>query len=100
MIVRLEHAHGLARLHQQSLVVLQILQGRDDGVVCLPTPRRAPRSAINDKVLGTLGNISVEIVHQHAHGSFLLPAFAGDGVAARRANGGRGLGEFRFNGHE
>ena len=86
MIVRLEHAHGLARLHQQSLVVLQILQGGDDGTVCLPTPRRAPRSAINDKVLGTLGNVSVEIVHKHAHGSFLLPAFADYGVAVGRAN--------------
>ena len=99
MIVRLEHAHGLARLHQQSLVVLKLLQRRDDGVVCLPTARRPPRSAVDHKILRTLGDFVVKIVHQHAHGSFLLPAFASDGVAAGRANRGVSL-NFSFDGHE
>jgi hypothetical protein len=69
-------------------------------VICLPTARRASRAAIDDKILGTLGNVRVEIVHQHAHGSFLLPAFAGDLIAARGANRRWGLSEFRFNRHE
>ncbi len=100
IIVRLEHAHGFARLHQQSLVVLQVLKARNNGVVCLPTPRRPPRSAVDDEVLRPLGDVRVEVVHEHAHRSFLLPAFANDGVSARRANGRRSLGEFRSNGHE
>jgi hypothetical protein len=50
--------------------------------------------------LRTLRNFLVEIVHEHAHGGFLLPAFTGDLVAARGANGGWGLEDFRFNGHE
>src|ERR1022692_1706274 len=95
MIVRLEHAHRLARLHQQSLVVLQLLQSCDDGVVRLPTPRRPTGSAVHNKVLRTLGNFLVEVVHEHAHGGFLLPAFASDRVAAGRANRGVSLG-FRF----
>ncbi len=99
MVVGLEYSDGLARLHQQSFVVLQILQSRDDGVVSLPTARCSAGSAVHDKILGTLGNISVEVIHEHAHGSFLLPAFAGDGVAARRANGRMSLCEFRINGH-
>ncbi len=55
-------------------------------------------SAVNHEILGALSHFLVEIVHQHAHGSFLLPAFAGDGVATWRANGSLGL-NFCFNRH-
>jgi hypothetical protein len=100
MIVRLKYAHRLARLHQQSFIILEVFQRRNDSVICLPTARRASRSAIHDKVLGALGNVRVEIVHEHAHGSFLLPAFAVDLIAARGTNGRWGLSEFGSNRHE
>jgi hypothetical protein len=100
MIVRLENADGLTGLNQQSLVVLQLFESCDDGVVSLPAPRRAAGSSVYDQVLRTFGDVGVEIIHQHAHGGFLLPAFASEGVAARRANGSRSLNEFRFDGHE
>src|ERR1700730_1964231 len=91
MIVRLKNADRLARLHQQSLIILKLPQRGDDGVVSLPTARGASGSAVHDKILRTLGYVGIKVVHEHAHGSFLLPTFANDGVAAGRANGSRDL---------
>ncbi len=45
-----------------------------------------PRPAVDDQVLGLLGDFGIEIVHQHAQRGFLLPAFAGKRGAARRAH--------------
>ena len=98
VVVGLENANGLAGLHQQGLVVGKSLQRRDDGAVGFPTARGAARSAVDDKIFRALGDLFVEVVHEHAHGGFLLPAFAGDGVAARRANGCGSL-NFGLNGH-
>src|SRR5580692_3404743 len=98
MIVRLEDADRFARLHQQSLVILELFQSCDDGLVSLPTAGRAPGSAVDDKILWTLGNLAIEVVHQHAHSRFLLPAFAGDLIAAGRANRDGSL-NFSFDGH-
>jgi hypothetical protein len=98
VIVGFENADGLARLHQQGFVVGQSFQRRDDGVVGFPTARSAARSAVDDEVFRALGDFLVEVVHEHAHGGFLLPAFARDGVAAGRANGSRSL-DFSLNGH-
>src|ERR1035438_453198 len=78
--------------------VLKMLQRFDDGAISCPTPCGTARSSVHNKVVRTLGDLSIEVVHEHAHGSFLLPAFAGDGVAARRTNRRRGL-SFGFNGH-
>ncbi len=66
-LVGLEHADRLARLHQQRLVVLEALEGGDDGVEGLPVARRLARPTVDDQVLGTLGDLRVEVVHQHAH---------------------------------
>ncbi len=98
VIVRLEYANRLAGLHQQRLVVVKLLQRFDDGAIGFPTARGASGSAIDDEIFGALGDFFVEVVHQHAHGSFLLPAFASDLIAAGRANGGGGL-DFGFDGH-
>jgi hypothetical protein len=68
-------------------------------VVCIPIPRCTPGSAVHDKVLRPFGNFVIEVVHQHAHGSFLLPPFAGKQVATRCADGSAGL-NFSFNGHD
>ena len=87
VIVRLEHANWLSRLHQQRLIILQLPQCRDDRMVSLPTPRRTPGAAVHHKVFGALSNLFIQIVHQHAHGSFLRPAFASDLVPTRCSNG-------------
>ena len=101
VFVGLENADRLAGLHEQSFVVVEALERGDDGVVGLPTAGGAAGAAIDDEVARALGDFFVEIVHQHAHGGFLLPAFAGNRIAARGADGRvGGLGDFGFNRHE
>src|ERR1019366_3566070 len=51
---------------------------------------RAAGSAIDHEVLRAFRRVGIEIVHQHAHGGFLPPTFAGELVAARRFNGNIG----------
>ena len=87
VVVRAEDADRLARLHQQRLVVVERVQGADDGVVAVPVAGGAAGAAVDDEVLRALGDVWVEIVHQHAHGGFLRPAFAGKLVAARGLDG-------------
>src|SRR6266404_6416548 len=48
----------------------------DDGIECFPVARSSPSPSINDQSIGRLGNRRIEIVHQHAQRSFLMPAFA------------------------
>src|SRR5678815_297015 len=93
IFVSLEYADGLARLDEQSLVVIQRLQSLNNGVVAIPIASCFARAAVDHEVLRTLGDFFVEVVHEHAHGGFLLPALAGESVAAWRANasGGSGL---------
>ena len=100
VVVRLEHSHRLARLHQQRLVVRETLQRVDDGVIAIPIAGSFARTAVDDQILRALGNFLVKIVHQHAHGCFLLPTFAGERGAARGANAGvRRCWSFDINGH-
>ena len=66
VFMRGKHAHRLARLHQQSLVVAQIGQRFDDAVKTVPVARGAANAAIHHQFLGPLGNIRVQVVHQHA----------------------------------
>ena len=94
----LENSDWFAGLHEQRLVIVKILESGDDGAIGFPTAGRASGSSIDDEIFGTLGDFFVEIVHQHAHGGFLLPTFACDLIAARRANGRWSL-DFCFNGH-
>ena len=48
---------------------------------------RAAGAAVDDQVLGVLGDLGVEVVHQHPQGGFLLPALATDLGAAGGAHG-------------
>ena len=72
----LENAHRFARLDEQCLVVLQLLQRGNDGFEAFPVSRGLASPTVNDQLLGLLGYIRVQVVHQHAHGRFLSPAFA------------------------
>src|SRR5205807_10324990 len=58
----------------------------DDGIECFPIARRSSSSAINDQSIGRLRDLRIEVVHQHAQGSFLMPAFAAAFCATRGAD--------------
>src|SRR4029077_11665206 len=73
----------LARLDQQGLVVAQLAQRFHDRVERLPGARRSSAAPIDDELVGILGDLRVEVVHQHAQGRLLLPALAGDLGATR-----------------
>ena len=62
------------------------LQGGDDGVEGLPVAGRLAGAAVDHEVLGALGDLGVEVVHEHAQGRLLLPALAGELRAAGGTN--------------
>jgi len=82
--MRAEDAHRLPRLDQQGLVVFELLERLDDPVKALPVPRGLAGASIDDQIVGPLGHLGIEVVHQHAHRRLLDPALA----RADRATGG------------
>ena len=84
-----EHADGLARLHEQRLVVAQRLQGPHDRVVGLPGAGGPPRAAVDDELVGVLRHLRIEVVHQHPHRRLLGPAQARELTPARGADAHR-----------
>ena len=64
--MRREYAHGLTGLHQQGLVIVQALQRLDDTVIAVPVARGTADAAVYHELRGILGDVRVEIVHQHA----------------------------------
>ena len=85
-VVGPEDGHGLARLHEQGLVVLQVTKGAHDGVEGFPGTRGTPGPAVDDEILGPLGHVRVEVVHQHPHRGLLRPRAAGQSAPARCAD--------------
>ncbi len=71
-----EHADWLSGLDNQRLVILQALQRGDDTMIGLPISCGLSPTSVHDQLFRMLGNRRVQIVHQHAHGGFLMPAFA------------------------
>ncbi len=104
--VRLEHAHRLARLHEQGLVLFEVFQRSQDLVEAGPVARGAADAAINHQVPRVLRHLGVQVVLDHPVGGFGHPVLAMQGVAARGADhaggvqtgvdgGGHGAGSFR-----
>ena len=56
-------------------------------MVAIPIASGFARPAIDHQVARALADFFVEVVHQHAHGGFLLPAFTGKSRAAGSADG-------------
>ena len=81
-----EHADRLARLDEQGLVVLEAAQRRDDAVERLPVARRAADAAIDHELARPLGDLGIEIVHQHAQRRFGEPALGAELASARGAD--------------
>ena len=84
--MRAEHADRLAGLHQQRLVLLQDFQRRDDPVEIVPGARGAADAAIDDELVRVLGDVGIEIVHQHPQRRFGRPRKRVEFAPSRRAN--------------
>ncbi len=89
ILVRAEHTDRLARLDQQRLVLLEILQRREDLVVAFPVACRAADAAVHDERMRMLGDFRVEVVLDHPVGRFGQPGLADFLAAARRADRAR-----------
>ena len=81
-----EHADRLAGLDEQRLIALEAAQRRDDAVERLPIARRAADPAIDDELARPLGDVGIEIVHQHAQRRFGEPALGAELGSARGAD--------------
>ena len=94
VLVCAEDADRLAGLHQQRLVLAERLQRSCDAVEVVPGARRTADAAIDDQFVRVLGDVRVEIVHQHAQRRLLRPGLAGEPGPARRTHdsGRRGPG--------
>ena len=84
-LVGLPDTHRLAGLHQEGLVGFEVLQGLHDGIEGLPAAGSASGTTVDHEVLGTLGNLGVKVVHEHAQRGFGLPRLGGDFGSARGA---------------
>ncbi len=82
-----EDADRLAALDQERLVVGQPAKLADDRVERLPRPGCATGPAVDHERVGVLGDLRIEVVHEHPQDGFLLPAAARDDGPARGANG-------------
>ena len=85
--VRAKDTHGLARLHEQRLVVAELLERRHDCVEALPVACRLADTAINDEILRPFGDFGVEVVHEHPERCFREPASGVETRARRRLDG-------------
>mmetsp|Transcript_6403 Transcript_6403/g.26196 ORF Transcript_6403/g.26196 Transcript_6403/m.26196 type:complete len:559 (+) Transcript_6403:860-2536(+) len=89
-----EHAHRLAGLHQQRLVIAQRAQRGQDAVVGLPVARGLADAAVDHQRVRVLGHGGVEVVLDHAVGGLGQPALAVQLGAGGCPNGtGRGAGQ-------
>src|SRR5450756_2913972 len=85
--MRPEDADRLAGLDEQRLVIGEHAQLADDRVERLPGARRPAGPAVDDERVGVLGDLGVQVVHEHPEHRLLLPTAAGELGAARRADG-------------
>ena len=84
--VRPHDADRLARLDEERLVGLQPAELANDRIEGGPAAGRATGPAVDHEVVGVLGDLGVEVVHEHPQGRFLLPAAAGQ-LACREGRG-------------
>ena len=94
--VRAQDADRLARLDEQRLVALEGAELADDRVEGGPRACRPPGPAVDDEVVGVLGDLRIEVVHEHPERRFLLPAAAGQLGAAGGADGSGADGAHRL----
>ena len=81
-----EHADRLAGLDEQRLIALEPAQRRDDAVERRPVARRPADAAIDDELARPLGDVGIEIVHEHPQRRFGQPALGAELGSAGRAD--------------
>ena len=84
--VRAKHADRLAGLDEQGLVGLEPAQRLHDFVESVPVARGAADAAIDHQFARPLGDVGIEIVHQHAQRRFGEPALGAQLGSARGAH--------------
>ena len=95
------HAHRLAATGRAASRRRPTVGARGRWRRSLPRPRGSAGPAVDDEVVGVLGDLRVEVVHEHPKRGFLLPAAARQGGAARCADRPRAVGQcvVRRRGH-
>src|ERR1700682_6156750 len=78
-----ENSDRFARLNQQRLVALELTQRGYDPIEAVPVAGGTADSAVDDKLARPLGDIRIEIFHQHAERGFRQPALGADLGPAR-----------------
>jgi len=73
-LVGLHHADRAAGLDEHRLVLLQGAQRADHGVEGAPVTGGLAGAAVDDELVGVLGDLRVEVVLQHPQSGFLLPS--------------------------
>ena len=67
----------------------RLAQLAHDGVEGLPAAGGPAGAAVDDQVVGALGHLGIEVVHEHPQRGFLLPARGSEDRAARCTYGAR-----------
>ncbi len=86
-LVGLHDTHGAARLHEHRLVGLERGERAHHRVEGPPVARGAAGAAVDHQVVGALGHLGVEVVHQHPHRGLGRPLPGRQGGAAGAAHG-------------
>src|ERR1700756_841383 len=73
-----EHANRLAGLDEQRLIGVKAAQRRDDTIERLPVASRPPDAAVDDELARPLGDVGIEIVHEHPERRFGQPALGAE----------------------
>ena len=81
-----EDGDRFPRLYDERFVMLEAMEGVDDGVEGGPAAGGTAGPTVDDEVVRAFGDVGVEVVHQHAERGFLRPSLAGDRRASRRAD--------------
>ena len=98
--VRAEHADRLAALHEQRLVVARASRSVATIASNASQLRAAlPGPAVHHQIVRPLGDLGVEVVHQHPQRGFLLPALAARSSLPRGARTGRAPARCAARGH-
>jgi hypothetical protein len=82
-----EDGHGLAGLDDERLVVLEPLEALDDRRETFPIPGGSPGASVDDEFVRLLGDLRIQIVHEHPEGAFLSPSLGPETDPARGLDG-------------
>src|SRR5215472_9976056 len=82
--MRAELSNRLSRLNEKRFVVFEFTQQTNDCIESFPASRGATSSAVDHQLIGIFRDFGIEIVHQHPHRRFLMPAFARAFITTRR----------------